>query len=66
MKANKLTFPQIRKMFWDNSPQFKNEYRTKKKQNDYCCDIRCSFVDFVDFLLKDGQITERQANNITL
>lgn len=27
--------------------------------------LRCMFVDFIDMLLKNGDITEKQANTIT-
>jgi hypothetical protein len=66
MKTKKLTFPQIRKMFWNDNPQFKNEYRKTYKQNQYNTDIRCTFVDFLDYLYKDGHITKNQANKCTL
>ena len=55
-------------MFWDEiaTDEMRKEYRTRKTQNDYSCDIRCAFVDFVDSLAKDGQITWKQADNLTL
>ena len=61
-----MNYKEIRSSFWNNHPEFKNEFRTRKKQNDYRCDIRAAFVDYVDFLHKSGQITENQAKNITL
>lgn len=60
------TVSQVRKAFWNNHPQFKSQYRKTYKQNDYCCDIRCAFVDFVDYLQKDNQISENLANRVTL
>lgn len=57
---------EIRASFWNAFPQFKSDYKRGKKQNDYCCDIRCAFVDYVDYLMKNGEITEKQANNTTL
>lgn len=62
----KYTFKQVRDMFFDLHPQFMRERRSRKCQNDYSCDCRCAFVDFVDALHKDGQITDKQAFNITL
>ena len=55
-------------MFWDEiaTDEMKKEFRTRKTQNDYSCDIRCAFVDYVDSLNKDGQITDNQYNKITL
>jgi len=67
MKANTIkTQKEVRKLFWDSFPEFKNEYKTTKRQNQYSTDCRCSFVDFTDSLLKSGQITEKQADNYTL
>jgi len=66
MKTKKLTYPEIRQMFWDQHPKFKNEYRKTWKQNQYNATIRTYWCDFVDYLMKDGQITENQAQNITL
>ena len=53
-------------MFWESFPEFKKEYRSGKTQNDYSCDVRCTFVDFIESLRRSGYITEKQANNITL
>lgn len=60
------TVSQVRTTFWEAHPQFKNQYRKTYKQNQYHCDIRCAFVDFVDYLQKDGIITENLANRVTL
>lgn len=64
----KLTLKEAKVMFWSDfaTEEEKKEYRTRKKQNDYSCDIRCKWVDFVDYLLKDGLISEKQADNFTL
>lgn len=66
MKNRFLTFSEVRNLFFAEFPQYQSERRARKSQNDYSCDCRCSFVDFVDYLLKSGQISERTANNITL
>ena len=60
------TQKEIRQMFWHSFPEFKNEYRVNKKQNDYPADIRVAFVDFIDHLFKNGQISEKLTNKITL
>ena len=60
------TQKQVRQLFWDSFPEFKPEYRSKKRQNQYNCDIRCTFVSFVDSLMKNGEISEKLANNVTL
>lgn len=63
----KMTFAEIRSNFWESLPEeLRKERRTRKTQNDYCTDIRCAFVEYVDVLLKNGEITEKQADNITL
>lgn len=61
-----ITQQQVRNSFWENYPQFKSEFRKSKRQNEYCTDIRCSFVDYVDYLQKDGHITEKLADKVTL
>ena len=53
-------------MFWQSYPQFKNEYRVKKTQNDYRTDIRISFTEYIDHLYRNEEITEKQVNKITL
>lgn len=60
------TQKEVRKQFWNEFPQFKSEYRSNKRQNDYSCDIRCAFVDWVDYLMKSGEISEKLAYNVTL
>ena len=46
-------------------PINKVRYRPKT-QNEYNTDIRVYWCDFVEHLRRDGQITEKQACNITL
>jgi hypothetical protein len=60
------TQKQVRQAFWDSFPEFKPDFQIKKRQNDYKCDIRVSFVDFVDSLRRNGDISEKLANNVTL
>jgi hypothetical protein len=38
----------------------------KRYRGDYCTDTRCAFVDFIDFLHRDGQISAALANRATL
>lgn len=64
--AQLKTFKEVRESFWENHPQFKKDFRVNKRQNDYHTDIRVSFTDYIDCLLKDGKITEKIADNITL
>lgn len=58
------TQKQLRAIFWEQHPEFKRE--GGKKQNEYCTDIRISFIDFVDSLQRCEQISEKIANRATL
>lgn len=60
------TITQVRKSFWQSFPQFKTEFRTRKRQNQYSTDCRCCFVDYVDQLQKSGEISEKLAKRVTL
>jgi hypothetical protein len=60
------TIKEVRENFWLNFPEYKEHYRVTKRQNDYFCDIRCSFVDHVDHLERSGQISEKLAKRVTL
>ena len=63
-----MTLKELRKMFWSEiaSPEMRAEYRIRKTQNDYSTDIRCAWVDFIDWACKSGIITEKQSNSATL
>ena len=63
-----MTLKELRKMFWREAatPEMRAEYRTNKTQNDYSTDVRCAWVDFVDYAQMSGIITEKQASNATL
>jgi len=60
------TQAQIRQSFWEAHPQFKDDYKVTYTQNQYNTDIRCSFVDYVDHLMKNGDISENLAGKVTL
>lgn len=62
----KYTFKQIRDMFFEWHPQYKNERRYRKPQKEYSTNCRCAFGDFVDSIHKDGMITDWQRFWITL
>jgi uncharacterized protein (DUF2236 family) len=54
----------VRAAFWQEHEQF---YRIPgKTQNDYPTDVRCAFVDYVDRLACNGEITEELAARVTL
>ena len=61
-----LNFKQVRDLFFEEFPEYRSERRARKSQNDYSCNCRCAFVDFVDYLRKNGEISDRTADNITL
>ena len=62
------TQAQVRKAFWEQHPHLQ-----RKKIKDYAgtgtmhvTDTRCAFVDFVDYLLSDGQISDALEQRATL
>lgn len=64
---------QIRAAFWLAFPDLpRRRYRYSPNRSDktaelvYPIDTRCAFVDFVDHLARDGQITEALADRATL
>jgi hypothetical protein len=61
---------QVRDAFWDAYPDFDFQARQagirSKRQNEHCATVRCTFVDFVDTLERNGDISEALANRVTL
>ena len=68
MKYNYTTQDQVRAAFWDMCAEFQPQFRRVpgRRQNDYPEDIRCRFVDFVDFEQREGNMSERLAARVTL
>jgi hypothetical protein len=60
------TQQEVRASFWNDNQNFKKDFRVNKRQNQYSTDIRCAFVDYVDSLRKNGLISEKLANRVTL
>ena len=62
------TQKQVRAAFWDMADSMNGDGITRRKLSDggYSTDTRCAFVDFVDMLERDGQITEALAQRVTL
>lgn len=64
------TQKQIRAQFWLDHPSFDHQAREagirSKPQNEHCATVRCAFVDYVDMLRREGQISEALANRATL
>lgn len=61
---------QIRAAFWNAHPDFEFQAREagifSKPQNYHCATVRCAFVDFVDSLARNGEISEKLAFRVTL
>jgi hypothetical protein len=60
------TQQQIRDAFWRDHPQFKSLRRARKRQNDYPADVRMAWVDYMDWIRRDGQISRKLAGKATL
>jgi hypothetical protein len=71
------TQAEIRRAFWESinaSPQSKPAGRSPsgrlryrpKTQNEYPCDTRQAFCDFVEYLSRDNQIPASLAQRVTL
>lgn len=60
------TQKEVRASFWSAHEEFRSEFRTRKKQNEYNCTIRSYFVSWVDYLVKNGEISEKLASIVTL
>ena len=68
-----MTHKEIKALFWETFPNLpRRRYRYSWNSSDktaelvYPVDTRCAFVDFVDALHRAGQITDKQADSITL
>ncbi len=59
------TQKQVRQAFWQGFPNG-HPWRKKNRDGDYCTDCRCEFVDFVDMLCRNGDISEQLAERVTL
>lgn len=60
---------QVRQLFWESFGFNKEkEYKIKRlrPQKDFRTDVRCAFVDYIDNLSKNGEISEKTAFEITL
>ena len=60
------TLSELRRCFWYSFPEYQKEFRKGKKQNQYKCDIRMAWVDFVDHMGESGEITRKLAERATL
>jgi hypothetical protein len=64
------TQEQVRRAFWeahqDDYERARNRRTLSKGQNAQVTDTRCAFVDFVDHLARNGDISEALAYRVTL
>lgn len=56
----------LRAAFWDAHPKLSLSRRANKKQNDYPADIRMAWCDYVEYMHRDGNISDALANRATL
>ena len=59
---------QIRALFWATFPDLSRKTIPDHAGTGrmYTTDTRCTFVDFVDELCRDGEISDQLANRVTL
>jgi len=60
------TINEVRESFWNTFPEFQSERKATKRQNQYNATIRSEFVRYVDSLHRDGIISDKLANRVTL
>jgi len=60
----KLTQRQLISDFWQAHPDFIKHGR--RKQNAYPADVRMAFCDYVDFMHRNGNITDDVAHSVIL
>lgn len=60
------TQKQVRAAFWSAFEDNHTVSRKKGRDGDYLTDTRCAFVDYVDALEKNGEISEDLAHKVTL
>lgn len=63
MTYTMTTQAHVRAAFWQG---FQPHQRADFKRGKEAATIRCEFVDFVDMLARDGQISESLASRVTL
>ena len=63
MKYAYTTQKQVRAEFWERHPQAS---KRRTSDGDYVADTRVAFVEFVDYLERNGGISEALAQRVTL
>lgn len=56
----------VRQGFWEDHPEFEDEYDENKTQNDYNATIRTAFVDWLDQAHREGRLSDELAGETTL
>lgn len=61
---------ELRKRFWQDHPDYAFQSREagiiSKRQNEHCATVRCAFVDWLDMMHRNGEISDALANRATL
>lgn len=59
---------EVRRAFWEQHPTLQRRKITNYSGNGkmHVTDTRCAFCDFVDYLSRDGQISQELAQRVTL
>lgn len=62
------TQAQVRAAFWDTADSMNGDGITRRNlpDGDYTTDTRCAFVEYVDHLARNGDISEALARRVTL
>jgi len=60
------TQKQVRQAFWETHPAASKKILETFDRSTYTCDTRCAFVDYIDSLARNGDISENLASRITL
>lgn len=62
------TQKELRRLFWETFPTLSRKKITSYdgKGKMYCTDTRCAWVDWIDSMSKDGQISQALAERATL
>jgi len=67
---NYTTQKQLRDAFWENHPEFDLQARQAgtrgKRQNSQPVDIRVAWCDFIDYCLRNGDISDELAEKAVL
>ena len=66
MKYSITTQKALREAFWSQAGVLADFYRVSYRQNRYSATVRCAWCDFVDQMVRSGQISDKLAQRVTL